>query len=300
MNKYFLKYFNGATEHFFTTSDGVKLHYWKKGKGNPLIIIPGWSGDAGHYCFTISPLSENNMVYILESRGHGESELPKHGYRLSRLAKDANEFLNNLSYEKACWLGHSMGCSVLWSYIDLFGQDSIEKLILVDQPPFLLANPQDTEQQIRAYGGQRIDLWQLVNAFERNWGEGWAAFTRYFRLELYQQNPELIELFQELAKRRKNNVFLAKLLLDHLTQDWRDIIPRINVPTLYISGDSSHATTMESSQWMVSVIKNCYWVRFSHEEYGTHNMMINSAQKFSLIVTAFLGENQDELRRYTE
>jgi non-heme chloroperoxidase len=33
-------------EGWFTTNDGVKLHYLEAGSGNPLVMIPGWSQSA--------------------------------------------------------------------------------------------------------------------------------------------------------------------------------------------------------------------------------------------------------------
>ena len=35
-------------------------------------------------------------------------------------------------------LGWSMGCSVIWSYWDLFGSERLSKMILVDEPGWLL------------------------------------------------------------------------------------------------------------------------------------------------------------------
>ncbi|UPV77742.1 alpha/beta fold hydrolase [Bacillus rugosus] len=278
---------------YFTTSDGVKLHYVRKGIGEPLIIIPGWAGSAYSFYYNIDDLSQKFSVYILESRAHGESEAVEHGYRLSRIAKDAREFFLSINVKKAHWMGHSMGCSVLWMYIDLFGQDSIDHLILVDQPPFLLGNPENTEAEIKEHGGQRIDLWQIYNAFQHSWEEGLKVFSRFFDLELSNkyENHDREEILARAFACHKTHRILGKLLLDHLTQDWRDIIPRITVPTLYITGDVSHATNLDSSIWIVDAIGDCKWIRFSSEEYGTHSMMINAPEKFNREVIKFLTES---------
>ena len=269
-----------VNESWFTTSDNVKLHVVHKGEGKPLLIMPGWSGSAKEYCLNIEELSKHYHVYILEHRGHGESEHPAYGQRLSRLAKDANEFFKSLGVEKAYWLGHSMGCSVIWCYIDLFGQDDIEKLILVDEAPFLWANPDDTEEEVRRYGGQRIDLWQLCNSFKHGWDEGMSAFDRYFRLGLFPESPEKQYIYDQVAQEQAID-FLPKLMRDHINQDWRDVIQRITVPTMLISGEVSHATTEECCKWMVSVIADCRWSRFPGVGTGSHHMMMNSPEKFN-------------------
>ena len=289
------KYFEGYKQSFFTTSDGVRLSvFHHAGPGKVLIMIPGGSGNAVGYARLLPSLAEKHEVYVLEHRGHGYSETPKSGYRLSRLAMDLHEFFLSLQIPKASFLGHSMGCSVLWCYIDLFGTYTIEKLILGDEPPMLFANPEDSEEEVQLYGGQRFDLWQFVNAYmKRGWEEGTAAFNRYFQMALYPE-PEIEEcgwIMEETEKIRKtmDNRFMGMLLLDHITQDWRDTVPRIDVPTLYMSGDHSHATTEACAKWIVSSIPGCQWIRFSEQEGGTHSFFMNCPEKSKQAILDFLG-----------
>lgn len=282
-----------AESDYFVTSDGVSLHYYQKGYGSPLIVIPGWGGTAETFYNNLDDLSKKHTVYILEQRGHGKSESPNHGYRLSRLAKDVYEFYESLSVDKAHWMAHSMGCSVLWMYIDLFGQDTIEKLILIDQPPSLLANPEHTEDQAKEYAGRPIDPWNLYNAFHCSWNEGLKVFNSYYPQNPKLENPEMTDLLKKTLY-GENPKFLAKLLMDHLNQDWRDIIPRITVPTLYIAGEVSHATTIESSTWIMESIPDCRLVLFGKEEYGTHCMFINAYDRFNKVVLDFLLPERQE------
>ena len=294
MNTFFKTHFEGYEHNSFVTSDSVAISvYHHAGSGTPLIMIPGWTGAAVDFSYNVQALAEEHEVYLLESRGHGGSQTPSKGYRLSRLAMDVHEFLMSLGVDRAHLMGHSMGCSVLWSYIDLFGTGMIEKLILGDEPPMLLANPEDTEDEVQAYGGQRIDLWQFINAFvKRGWPEGNAAFARYFRTGLYTEPTlPLQEAFTQASQENKadhDSRFLGMLLMDHLTQDWRNVIPTIDVPTLYMSGENSFATTRACAQWVVQAIPNCQWVRFSEEEGGTHSFFVNCPGKANQMILSFL------------
>ncbi|MCY7284603.1 MAG: alpha/beta hydrolase [Cyanobacteria bacterium CAN_BIN43] len=74
-------------------------------------------------------------MVAVDLRGHGESEKVSFGYRIARLSKDVHELIVALQLEKPHLLGHSMGCSIIWSYLDLFGFDEIDRLVLVDQSP---------------------------------------------------------------------------------------------------------------------------------------------------------------------
>jgi pimeloyl-ACP methyl ester carboxylesterase len=94
--------------HYFTTSDGVKLHYVEQGKGTPVILIHGAGGSAVGNWFSngiAAKLADTNRVIGIDMRGHGLSES---GDR-SRMAPDVLEFMAAQKIEKAHIGGYSMG-----------------------------------------------------------------------------------------------------------------------------------------------------------------------------------------------
>ena len=105
-----------------TTNDGIRLHYVEKGSGAPLVMIPGWSQTAAQFEAQVEGLSASRRVIAFDMRGHGESDKPEHGYKIQRLAMDLRNAIEALGLERVSLLGHSMGCSVIWCYIDLFGE----------------------------------------------------------------------------------------------------------------------------------------------------------------------------------
>jgi hypothetical protein len=112
-----------ASSAYFATSDGVRLHYLEKGLELPLVMPPGWTQPASQSAGQLAVLSATFRCLALDFRGHGNSEQPEHGYRVSRLARDCLGFLDYLDLPDAVLLGHLAGCTVIWSFIDLFAQD---------------------------------------------------------------------------------------------------------------------------------------------------------------------------------
>ena len=49
-------------------------------------MIPGWSQSAALFKYQLEGLSDRYRVIAVDVRGHGESDKPKHGYRMGRLA----------------------------------------------------------------------------------------------------------------------------------------------------------------------------------------------------------------------
>jgi pimeloyl-ACP methyl ester carboxylesterase len=116
----------------FATSDGVQLSYIRQGSGRPIVLLHGWSQCAEQFKYQIGPFSARYDVIAVDQRSHGESQKVSYGLKISRLAKDLYELLTELDLNEVALLGHSMGSSVIWCYIDLFGPERLSKIILVD------------------------------------------------------------------------------------------------------------------------------------------------------------------------
>ena len=296
----------GFTENFFETSDGVKLRFLHKGKGIPLILMHGYSDDADCWFLNASEFAQKYSVYCIDQRGHGYS-YAEHGARISRLAADLNEFIKAINEPKVNLLGWSMSSAVIWSYMELFGYESINKAIFDDQPPMLVANPYFTQQEIMITGSNPMDFWYLVNTVEEH-GCAWTgenspffkAFPACFRRGTTAYTIEELEKVQDnylelYSKRPPQNTvvprkFMAALLKDLLLVDFRDLMPKIKVPVMYMTGDISHATTLELGEWMKNTIPDCRWERFSAEEYGIHDINQLAYKKFNRAVLDFLAD----------
>ena len=98
------------TEAYFTTSDGVKIHYYVMGKGTPVILIHGYTGTAWGNWFTngiAQALAKNHMVVALDCRNHGKSDKPVANG--PGKAEDVVELMDHLKIKKAHFHGYSMG-----------------------------------------------------------------------------------------------------------------------------------------------------------------------------------------------
>jgi pimeloyl-ACP methyl ester carboxylesterase len=160
----------------FRTSDGIRLSYLTKGDGQIVIFLPGWSQTAAMFEQQIMELSQSYKIFALDMRGHGESAKPAHGYRIARFAKDLWEFLEDLNLRDVTLVGHSMGCAIIWSYLDLFGSQGVSRLILIDQGAALLKWPHRSESEMHQ-GGSRLDASSLMSFASNLAGENGESET---------------------------------------------------------------------------------------------------------------------------
>ncbi|MBP6654860.1 MAG: alpha/beta hydrolase [Propionivibrio sp.] len=273
----------------FETSDGVKLSYWEAGSGKPLVFIPGWSANGAEFINVMYLLSKNYHVYVLDPRNQGLSQQVDYGTRITRFSADLKEFSEHLGLKSADYCGWSMGASVLWGYIDLFGTKGIRKAVFVDEPVSIYSHADWSEQERLDAGGMTSSAERMVATFTS------GAPTNALVVDMkvveravamdspYYVNSEAFA--NEFVK--TDPKFTAKVLFDHATNDWRDVIRhKIKVPTAIFSGEYSH--NLPSQRWMASVIPDATLYAYSEAEQGDHFLMFKNPFKFTEDLRAFL------------
>ena len=282
-----------GTSKEFTTSDGVRLAYCEAGEGKTLLFVPGWSQTAEMFAPLTQNLSRDYTTLAIDMRGHGRSDKPSHGYRLARLAADLAEFIECRKMRDLTLVGHSMGCAVIWSYLEQFGDSRVSKLVLIDQAPVVTAWPNWTEDDIRIAGCLHTSqsLFEAVAALA---GPNAEQVTEdYIRDQLVTAACPSETVAMML---RENLLFprayAAKLLLDLAVHDWRDAIARIRLPTLVIGAEAS-IFHPDSQRWIAQQIPDARLCVFSQAEGGSHFMWLENPAKLLVELRGFLDATQN-------
>jgi len=275
-------------QYRITTSDGVGLNVLEAGSGHPLVMIPGWSQAAEQFKFQIEGLSDRYRVIAIDMRGHGDSDKPAHGYRIQRLAKDVWDALRALDVSDATMLGHSMGCSVLWCYFDLFGAERVGKFVFCDEPPFLTTNPAWGEEEL-ANSGAIFSPEAVTGTANALAGPDGVATSKGFvgGMVTSAMPKEQLEWMIDCNLKFPRG-HSAALIYNHCHQDWRDVMPRINVPSLYIGGRVS-LVPWKGVAWSASATPGARLEIFEEDEGGQHFMFVENPAKFNRILAEFMG-----------
>jgi non-heme chloroperoxidase len=273
----------------FVTSDGVQLSYIRQGSGRPIVLIHGWSQCAEQFKHQIGPFSVQYDVIAVDQRSHGESQKVSYGLKISRLAKDLYELLAELDLNEVALLGHSMGSSVIWCYIDLFGPERLSKIILVDQSPFLTSDPNWTQQELEDSGAvfTAQQVFDIVTALRSKEAEN-VTRQAIDRIVTKHATPEMKEWLVQCNLKMPRHL-AGTLAYNHWHMDWRDLIPRIDLPTLIISGRASAAAPWKSQEWIHRQIEGSQFEIFEEAEGGQHFMFIENPEKFNRVIMKYLG-----------
>jgi non-heme chloroperoxidase len=118
-----------SMDGFIHTDDDVSLRYTVRGVGRPVVFVHGWQGAGEQWRQAAQALAGDRRTVLYDQRGHGRSHEARSGWTVHRLAYDLAQLLDHLSLIDVIMVGHSMGCSVIWPYLELFGAARLERLV---------------------------------------------------------------------------------------------------------------------------------------------------------------------------
>ena len=121
-----------AADRWFTTSDGVRLHYIEQGRGHPVVLVPGWTMPAWIWAAQIADFSRRYRVVALDPRSQGDSDIPLGGYEPVRRGRDIAELIAHVASEPVLLVGWSLGVLDSLAYLHADGDRRIAGLVLVD------------------------------------------------------------------------------------------------------------------------------------------------------------------------
>lgn len=273
----------------FETNDGVTLSYWEAGEGAPLIFVPGWSANGAEYINVMYLLAKKYRVIVLDPRNQGLSEKVPYGSRISRFGADLKELVDHLGVEKADLVGWSMGASVIWSYIDLFGTKTIRKAVFVDEPISIYSHSDWSEQERLDAGGTTTSAERMVAGMTK--GEPLNSLitdTKPWARYQLKDSPYFVNSEAFASAFIKNDPeALGRVLFDHVKNDWRDVIShKIDFPVAIFSGEESN--NLPSQRWAASVIPDATLYSYTSAEQGDHFLMFKNPIKFTHDLSSFL------------
>jgi pimeloyl-ACP methyl ester carboxylesterase len=202
---------------------GVRLHYAELGDpaGHPVILLHGYTDSWFSYSRVLPHLDSTYHVFILDQRGHGDSERPASGYTFPDFAADVIAFMNAKGLARATLVGHSMG-SIIAQGVALAAPERVERLVLV-------GSGTTVRNEAVAEFGQAVE--KLNDPVPEK-------FVREFQLScVHQPVPnEFMDRIVAQSLKAPARVWKA-VLAGMLAGDYKARLGDIRTPTLIVWGD---------------------------------------------------------------
>ncbi len=217
-------------------SGNIDIYYEDLGSGQPVVLIHGFplSGHSWEKQVAIL-LSAGYRVITYDRRGFGDSSQPSSGYDYDTFAADLNKLITELDLRDVVLVGFSMGTGEVTRYLGKYGSERVSKAVLMAPvPPFLLKTDDNPEGVDRS----------VFDGIEKAIVADRPAYLSTFLKDFYNVDVFHGDRISDDAIRLSWNVAAgasAKGTLDCVTSwltDFRDDLPRIDVPTLIIQGDA--------------------------------------------------------------
>jgi non-heme chloroperoxidase len=244
----------------FTASDGASLHYEREGAGAAVVMVHGFAASPSVFDAQARVLARGHSVYRPHLRGHGLSSAVTHGGRMARLAGDLHDLIRTESLEQAHLIGWSMGCSVIWSYLDAFGDASVASYAFLDEIPYVLESIETVGQPVT-----RLDGAPLLGLHDRfaDPASRVASVQDFIAGMLRSATTAQRAAILNDAARGATPCAVAALL-NHIATDFRDLIPRLRRPTLFVSGGQSFFRPA-FFRWIASAAPRAHVVELSDQ-----------------------------------
>jgi non-heme chloroperoxidase len=249
-------------------STPIEIHYEDHGSGQPVVLIHGYplSGASWEKQERVL-LQAGYRVITYDRRGFGKSSQPTIGYDYNTFAADLNALLVHLDLSDVVLVGFSMGTGEVTRYLSTYGSARVAKAVLMGAiPPYLLRTTDNPE----GIDGAVFDEIKTAVLTDR------PAFFKAFLDNFY--NVDVLG-GTRISEQAWQNSFIvavgaspyaAHACVDTWLTDFRDDLPKIDVPTLLIHGDADRTLPYAATAARLpGLIKD---LEFVTVEGGPHNI----------------------------
>ncbi|BAY29060.1 alpha/beta hydrolase fold protein [Nostoc carneum NIES-2107] len=268
-------------------SASIDIYYEDFGVGQPVVLIHGFplSGHSWEKQVGVL-LKEGYRVITYDRRGFGDSSQPSFGYDYDTFAADLDTLMTKLDLRNAVLIGFSMGTGEVTRYLGKYGSERVSKAVLMGPvPPFLLKTDDNSEGVPQS----------IFDGIMKAIAEDRPAYLSTFLKDFFNVDVFLGDRISHEAIQMSWNVAAgasAKATLDCVPSwltDFRDDLPRIDVPTLIIHGDADRLLPLESTAARLpKLIKNSQLVVIPG---GPHAINWTHADQVNPVLLDFLKEN---------
>ena len=267
----------------FLSKVGVHVHD-TGGSGRPVVLIHGWPLSGESWSAQIGALSAaGNRVVAYDRRGFGMSDKPGGGYDYDTLADDLEGLLSELELNDVALVGFSMGGGEVARYVAKYGETRLRSVVFAAAvTPAMMQTDDNPDGPLTKAAAEKMaaDLAANRDAF-------FDGFTTNFfssdgeLMVTEAQRQEAIRLCQQSDQKAA-----LACMNSFGTEDFRDDLALITVPTLIIHGDSDAIVPFEGSGARThAAVPHSSLVVLSGAPHGCN---VSHASDFNAALLAFL------------
>lgn len=264
---------------------GVKLAYYTRGEGPPLLMINGFLSTMSLWDpALLAELSKNNKLIVFDNRGVGLStDTAENNTTMEQMADDAAGLAKELGFKKVNILGWSMGARIAQQFL-IRHPDMINKAVLAAANPggsYQIPASEDVESKLNNPNIPEMEKLGLV--FTDNAAGKLAATEVLGRLKLAVENGELPNDFKVSKETTIRQDRARTTLWSNNQSNFKDL-KNIKTPVLITDGRYDVIDIPKNSQLIANQIPYSWLAYYD----GGHAFLFQQYGRFAETVNAFL------------
>jgi len=230
------------------TLQDIGLYYEIHGRGEPLVMITGYSDHSGQWFRQVPGLAQHCRAIVFDNRGAGRSDKPDVPYTMQMLAGDIAGLLQALSIDSAHIYGASMGGMVAQEFALQYPKMTLGLVLGGTTCGGAYTVMPDDEVMALLADNERLDRLTPEEAaremFSFSCSPGFA-----------RKNPQVADEYVARAVEYAAPPYaLRRQMQAILGHDTYDRLPDITAPTLVICGGADRLMPAENSELLASRI----------------------------------------------
>lgn len=262
----------------------IEIYYEDHGSGRPVVLVHGYPLN-GHSWERQERelLVAGRRVITYDRRGFGQSSQPTVGYDYDTFAGDLNALIEHLDLRDADLVGFSMGTGEVSRYLGRYGSARVRRAALLGViPPFLLK----TDDNPQGVDGEVFESIKSAIVADR------YAYFKEFLNTFYNVDVLGGTRISDQAWQASFNAavsasaFATYACVDTWLTDFRDDLPKIDVPTLVMHGTEDRILPFSATaERLPGLIKD---VQVVPVEGGPHNIAWTHPDQVNPALLSFL------------
>ena len=263
---------------------GIEIYYEDHGAGLPVVLIHGYPLSGRAWDKQVPVLLEaGHRVITYDRRGFGMSSQPTSGYDYDTFAADLKTLMDRLDLDEATLVGHSMGTGEVTRYLGNHGSARVARAVLVSPiPPFLLQTGDNPEG---LPGSLFEGFMQSAKADTPAWMKGFL--DNFYNIDVLGGTLVSDQAFQaswNIATAASARAAVA--CIPTWETDFRDDLPKIDVPVLVVQGDADRILPfVNPGKRLPGLIKD---IKLTVIEGGPHAIAWTHADQVNQALLSFL------------